>query len=306
LPEKYKAEVTGICEGSGAPLEWVMFGNAIHDQSARIRNLLAGCSGFISTWKDSGKTFFAKTTDLHAPSAMTEVLTNIKVTFVHQSLEKRKGFVISGFCGCVGGDVAILENGVVFGFNDGGAGDKKLEYRNGQLVTVVCRELAETVEKVSEIAIFLQKVKIAKSYSCLATDGTKENSFVLDVANGEVDITKCDRCLINTNTFQNAEMSLKHHTQVWYRKAKEYNTGRFEAIRERIKESMDLHDIIEIFQLHEPTCNHRISSIANKGTVKATIFIPSERRLILASNKNVPVTIGNDWADYNLDDLFNA
>lgn len=307
FPKNLIEEMKGVADGSGQNIKWVILANSIYEMAVPLTDFLKlnGCSFFAGSWKNSNYTIIGKTTDLMESKFLTDLLSKHRIVIIYDCKWTKSRYMTFSFPLCLTGDSVIFENGPVIAFNDGGWTEKKIDFKNIPLVPII-KEISNKSENIDKILENLKKYRTMKCYAGLLSDGTKKNSFLIELCKGDYHIKKFDKYLINTNHFKSEKMIKKHYREDYEKNIFYTSTlKRYQNIEEKMGSFSSLDDAMEIMEIHEDTFSIRNGSISNSRTVEAFVYFPKKKKLFIANGKKAPVTLTGEWIEFNLDEIFN-
>ncbi|MBD3156022.1 MAG: hypothetical protein GF368_05215 [Candidatus Aenigmarchaeota archaeon] len=306
IPPDVLEEMRGIADGSGQDLKWIITSNEGYEVFVSLQGLLGlyRCSFFAAPWKDSDYTVIGKTTDLTNYSPLSDIFSKKRVVFIYDYKWLGKKVINLSFPMCLSGDTSILEDGSMCAFNDGGWASG-INFRDLP-VFIITKQASKVSKNASDLLGNIKKYKTMKPYVYLISDGTKENSFLVEACEGDYFVKKFDGRLINTNHFESEEMRKKHYKKGYENDILYTNTfERYNNLKNNVKEFSNLKEAIEVLKIHEDTFKIDNGSISNLGTVQAYVYFPRERKLLIPDGQKAPVTLNSKWVDFSLDEIFN-
>lgn len=300
-------EMKGISEGSGVALEWVLLFNSIYEIAIAFRSTFVGCSFFAAPFKKTENVLIGKTTDLYFEKKVTEFISKRRFIAVYDNNELQNKFIAPSLPGLLITDSVITKKGTLFAVNDGGGAHKGFDFDNTPIVSIAwgLTKLASN----SRIWLkALKKVSSIRPFACLVSDGERQNTFLVEMCQGDYFVERMNGVLVNTNHFVSEEMKNKWYVKN-YENHKEYNATlkRGENIKKEIKDGVSsTEEAIKIMKIHEKTFSPRRGSVSNNGTVQGFIYIPQERKILFPAGNKVPVTFNGEWQEFFLDEIFST
>lgn len=299
-----ESEMKGIAEGSDLSFSWVLLFNSIYEIAISFRDTFVGCSFFAAPWKESEKVVIGKTIDLYFEKEVTDFITKRKTVFVYRN-GGRTPYLAPSLPGCLATDSVITEEGTLFAVNDGGGAHKEVDFTKTPIVSIV-RDLPKVSPKARIWLSALKKVKTIRPFACLLSGGEKTNTYLLEMCQGDCFVGRMNGIVVNTNHFLSPEMREKWYVEN-YEEHREYRgtLQRRKNIEKKIGGSISsLEEALEVMEIHEKTFDPKKGSVANKGTVQAFVFHPSENKILFPAGEVVPVTFYGKWHEFSFDKIF--
>lgn len=299
-------EMRGISEGSGKKLEWIVFVNSLYEIGVFFHKFLGqnACSFFAAPWKNSKYVVSGKTTDVFSKTSVPKIFSKYRVVFVYDYKSKSQ-YITFSFPSCTIGDSVIFRDGSLLALNDGGWSHRKINFRNEPILGIL-KKCANNSKNTKDVLRNIKKLKTTKPYVYLVTDGTKNGSLMIETSNGEYNVKKFEKYLINTNHLKSKNLIKSYYTEGYKEKKSYTNTlKRYENIEKKIGKMSDLKSGIELLKIHEKTLDSNKGSVSNNGTIQGYVYFPKEKKVVVTNGKKTPVTLTGKWIELNTEDLFN-
>ncbi len=297
-------EMEGISQGSGLPLSWIVLFNSIYEIAISFRNNFVACSFFAAPWKGTEKVVIGKTIDLYFEKKVTEFITKRRFIAVYQSKTLNNKFIAPSLPGLLVTDSVVTEKGTVFAVNDGGGAHKNIDFDRKPIVSIAW-SLAQ-LESQSRVWLeALKKTGSIRPFACLVSDGQRNNTFLIEMCQGDYFVKRMDENIINTNHFVSQKMKEKWYVSN-YKQRKEYKVTikRGESIKNKIEKGISsLEEAVETIKIHERTFDPALGSVSNNGTVQGFIYLPCERKILFPSGDKVPPTFYGAWKEFDLNEI---
>lgn len=305
-------ELKGMSDASGIDIKWGIFANMSYEMAVFLNsrfNIGGACSFFVASWQNSDNVVIGKTTDLvdtRVNPFLADLFSGSKSVFIYDCKWLKKKFITFSYTGCISGDSIIFDNGDVFALNDGGwPVEKRFSLKKTPIIPIM-KEVAKESDNIPNMLENLKKYESMKSYACLMSDGSKKNSFLVEMCKGDYHVKGFNGHLINTNHFKSEEMVKKHYKRNYSRNQRYKDTfKRFKNIESNIREISDIKEAAKMLEIHEGTFDSRKGSISNSKTSQAFVYLPKDRRLLIPNGSRHPVTLSGDWVEFGLDEIFN-
>jgi len=307
--EESMEEMKGISDGSGQDLNIVILTNTVFDISNKFCSIfkLDFCSGFIAPLKNSDHVVLGKTSD--GSDIFSDLFIKHRIVFVYDCKWLKNKYIAPNYCMALASDSILFDNRVVVALMGGGFTCMS----NYDLKKVPFPEILKRVGRIGgnidEIIENLKNQEPMKPVVALITDGTKKNSYSLEVSSSEHrnnHLKKFDKYLISANHLFSEDLIDNYYGKNY--KEDEYYIGsvkRYESMKKEIIEVSKLKDVTKVLEIHEEAMRQKKGSVCNLRTVYAFIFYPKQRKLFISNGKKAPVNLTGKWIEFNIDDIFN-
>lgn len=298
-------EMEGISEGSGLSLRWILLFNSVYEIAISFRSTFVGCSFFAVPFRGGEEVVIGKTIDLYFEKKVTEFMTKRRVIFVYGDNGSASSYIAPSLPGLLATDSIVTEEGTLFAVNDGGGAHKGVDFSNTPIVSIV-RDLAKIESKARIWLSALKRMKSIRPFACLLSDGRAQNTFLVEMCQGDYFVKRMEEVVINTNHFTSEEMKEKWYLKN-YEAHKEYKVTlkRMDNIKKMVETGISSFDeAIEVLKIHENTFSPEKGSVSNKGTVQGFVTHLGRRKIFFPAGEVVPVTFYGSWKEFSLDEIF--